>query len=242
MFCILLPITQFTFHNKNTKTNSAYRFKEREEFWDFASFRGFLQLFFKNEEIRKGGGFMSSPPAEVQSLFLSLCKKGNKSEIVRVLKKEGRNILRSVDDINQTPLHIVCENGYEEIVNYFLQEKFKVDVNALDSQGWTPLHSACKSGNRNIIEALLNRGAFARALTDEKSTPLHYVVRSKIEDPAATHSIVSLLLKKGNMIDAQNNLGETPLHTACSHGRSIFVLHLMNSKANPNLQTYVLSF
>ena len=172
-----------------------------------------------------------------ESIIISACKKGSKSEVLKILKKDGKSALKSIDEINQTPLHIVCEEGYEDLVTLFLQDKYKVDVNALDAHGWTPLHSACKGGNTNIIEALINKGAFVRALTDEKSSPLHYFVRSKIDDPILIHNVLSLLIKKGNPVDSQNQVGEAPLHQASINGRPQFILHLLNHKANPNLLT-----
>ena len=175
--------------------------------------------------------------------LITACKRGNKAEVLKILRKDGKSALKNTtDDIQQSPLHIVSEEGHEDLVNLFLQDKYRVDVNALDSHGWTPLHSACKGGNTNIIEALLNRGAFVRALTDEKATPLHYFVRSKNENPISIHNILTLLIKKGNPVDSQNQNGESALHHASLSGRSQFVLYLLNIKANPNLTSVFVFF
>ena len=102
-----------------------------------------------------------------------LARKGAKAELVKCIKKEGKESLSRKDgDYEQTPLHIAAEEGHDEIVA-LLVEKYKVDVNAVDKNGWTPLHSAAKHGHVNIIEFLISHGAFVRALPNVVSSSLH---------------------------------------------------------------------
>jgi len=168
-----------------------------------------------------------------------LCLRGDKSALSKLIKKD-RAILRATDEeYGQSLLHVCAEHGREELVHYLLQEKFtgKFDINAVDKNGWTPLHSACKSGHVAIIEALLNKGAFSRALTNEGASPLHYFVRNDCNDIQLFHSTITLLVKKSGNVDVENKHGETPLHHAAMRGRSQCVLSLLKNKANPNAVT-----
>ena len=175
-----------------------------------------------------------------QDSIHKICARGDKSSLLRLVKKEGKAILGLKDDeYGQSPLHVSAENGKEEIVQFLLQDKYqnKVEVNAVDKNGWTPLHSACKSGHLDIIELLLNKGAFCRAVTNEGASPLHYFVRNECKDPLKFHKTISALCKKAAAVDTENKHGETALHQAAMRGRLQNILYLLNNKADPNYRT-----
>ena len=173
-----------------------------------------------------------------QSLSL-LIQKGSKADVVKMLKKDKSNPHKK-DLHGQSLLHVACESGNEDIVN-LLTEKYKLEINEIDQLGWTPLHSACKEGHLTIAESLINKGAFVRAMTDQGSTPLHYLARNKDDNPLLVHRVINLLIKKGNSVDIKNRLGETPLHIAASFGRQQYLLYLINCKADLNaLSLFVL--
>ena len=180
-----------------------------------------------------------SSDADLAMITMSCVRKGIKYDFVRLLKKEGKNILK-LKEVNcgQTPLHVASEEGFDDLVKVMLEDKYKVDVNAIDDNGWTPLHSASNGGKLAIVEMLLKKGAFARALTNEGSSALHYLVRNDYSNqlPKLFH-VINLLLKKGSMIDLQNTHGHTPLHQSAMRGRVECLHFLLQNKANPNLQT-----
>jgi ankyrin repeat protein len=164
-----------------------------------------------------------------------LTKKGLKPELLKYLKKEGKDAVNAKNgDYGQTLLHVASYEGRSEIVEV-LVDKFKADVNAIDRNGWTPLHSAAAAGNFEICEILLNRGSFARALTNEGASPLHYLVRSACKDPVLHHRVFRLILEKGANINQQNKFGETPLHQAAQRGRTQWLLYLINNSADVNV-------
>jgi len=79
-----------------------------------------------------------------------------------LVKKSGPS-LRSIDDVlsyrnaeGATPLHIASANGYQNVVEYLLQQN--VSINLQDADGWTPIHAAafwCQQGTlskRNLIK------------------------------------------------------------------------------------------
>ena len=181
------------------------------------------------------------------NLAITQIRKKNKYELIKIIKKEGKKILQQKEDhTGQTLLHIASEEGIEDIVQHMLGDKYKsiIDINVVDDNGWTPLHAACKGGHLSIIELLLKKGAFSRALTNEGSSPLHYFVRNDYteQETAKFHETITLLIKKGCMIDLQNTHGETPLHQAAVRGRLRTVKYLILLQANINIPTKFVFF
>lgn len=56
-----------------------------------------------------------------------------------------------------TPLHIATENGFFNIVAYFIKD-LKVDPNIDSLYIGTPLHQACKNGHFDIVKLLVKDG------------------------------------------------------------------------------------
>ena len=162
--------------------------------------------------------------------------KGKTHDILRIMKQDGPEVLKSIDSDRKTVLHYLCQEGYEEIVEFVLSDRYEVDVNAQDVNGWTPLHFACRGGNFDTIQLLLEKGADPSILAVDNSSPLHYFVRSKMYNPIAIHKTLDLLVEKGKNVDLQNNIGECALHHAASNGVPLFVLYLLKNKATPNLR------
>mmetsp|Transcript_70387 Transcript_70387/g.106463 ORF Transcript_70387/g.106463 Transcript_70387/m.106463 type:complete len:662 (+) Transcript_70387:33-2018(+) len=172
--------------------------------------------------------------------FHHACERGDKAVVMKMLKKNGKDILKQPGlEYGQSPLHVCCEAGREDLVQLFLQDRYsgKIEINAVDKNGWTPLHSACKKGNLDIIELLLKKGAYQRAITNEGASPLHYFVRNDDQGDPLKHNRVMKLFLEGAFIDSENKHGETPLHQAAMKDRFQNVSFLVNAKADPNKQT-----
>ncbi|MFA5306951.1 MAG: ankyrin repeat domain-containing protein, partial [Candidatus Babeliales bacterium] len=92
-----------------------------------------------------------------------------------------------------------------------------------------------------VVKALLNHGANPSASSKFGTTPLH------IAAAHALPNVVDILLRYKDQIDinAQNNLGETPLHTSVriagtkeflySQKAHLIIPKLINTGANPNI-------
>jgi hypothetical protein len=96
-----------------------------------------------------------------------------------------------------------------------------VDVNARDRKaGDTALHYSVQEGNSAITMALLTHQRIDVNLPNTQgSVPLHYAVRNSSSVPLPKQiDIINRLLERGARLDAQNRLGETPLHQACAKG------------------------
>lgn len=192
------------------------------------------------------------PPSSTASAMAStptiasaheICRRGTKAEVLKVIKrlKDKDRINEKDQDYEQTLLHILSENGRLDLC-IFLIDKCRAGVNEVDKSGWTPLHSAASSGHIDVLEALLQRGAFVRALTDEQASALHYFVRNSCSDPAVLHRVISAFVAKGADLNQKNKHGETALHQAAMRGRAQCLLCLLNFKADVNsITTYVIA-
>jgi ankyrin repeat protein len=95
----------------------------------------------------------------------------------------------------------------------------KADVNARDAHGNTLLHLAALRDDAKAVDALLEKGADAKALNDAGATPLHYGTGSE--------TIVAALLKHGAPADAVSKVGVTPLLGVVARPDSFAVARLL---------------
>merc|ERR1712034_173121 len=58
---------------------------------------------------------------------------------------------------NQSPLTIACQNGFLDVVEFFLDDG--LDINHVDSDNKTPLFYALKNAHHDVVNLLISRGA-----------------------------------------------------------------------------------
>ena len=68
-----------------------------------------------------------------------------------------KSILNTVDEDNNTPLHVASEQGHTKVVRILLQRGS--DATQKNRLFLTPLASAAISGHYDVIELLLENGA-----------------------------------------------------------------------------------
>ena len=124
--------------------------------------------------------------------------------------------MSSDNHLDQSLLHLACENDAAEIVDYLIDNKICEESN-FDCYGQTPLHIACKYGNTRIVKKLLTSGKFTIIDEDkEENTVLHYICNRGIVDP----ELIKLYLNSENvsisMIAGQNSFKYNPLHYVCA--------------------------
>jgi ankyrin repeat protein len=145
-------------------------------------------------------------------------------------------LLSSGADVNAgggwTPLHEAACNEITEVAEILLNHG--AYVNSSDESGPKPLYLAVVYGTPDVVRLLLAAGADVRAVYKPKGkpscksggdTPLHAAANRGIKDMGA------MLLKAGADVNAQNFLGQTPLHKLLDcflRGRSEMDLDLMN--------------
>jgi len=61
------------------------------------------------------------------------------------------------NDKNQSPLTVACQNGYQDVVEFFLDDG--LDINHLDSDDRTPLFYALANKHYDVVKLLISKGA-----------------------------------------------------------------------------------
>ena len=85
---------------------------------------------------------------------------------------------------------MAARGGHKEIVKVLLDQP-AVEVDAKDNSGKTALHFACSEGHRKVCKILLNFGADIKAISADKTTPLHSAIFNG-------HSgVAMMILKRG---------------------------------------------
>lgn len=137
----------------------------------------------------------------------------------------------------QSPLHIAAQKGHDRIVGVLLQRR--ADCNEKDSEGLTPLTHAIIGGWDDVVTCLVGHGARIGDVDNQRRTALHWAVLQRRE------RLLKILLKhcEGDsmLIDAYDNTGMTPLHTAVDIGFEIGVDVLLHYGANVSSRARKLS-
>ena len=155
------------------------------------------------------------------------------SQVVKMLLDWGADTKDAVTEVEmdkdeQTLLHIAAGGVNEcfELCSILIEQKAKID--AVDKDGNQPLHLACKQRHSETGNLLLSHGADVTALNKQHRRPLDLASDSilksaKVDDGShALHiaakdgdiQTVQLLVGCGADVNALNELGQTPLHTA----------------------------
>ena len=109
-----------------------------------------------------------------------------------------------------------------------------IDVPAQD--GYIPIGLACFFGHADCVLLLIENGADVNAVSKNamRLRPLHSAVTADDEDKAT--KIVSLLLRAGADVNAQQERGYTPLHRAADRGSPELVRILLRAGADPMIR------
>jgi serine/threonine-protein phosphatase 6 regulatory ankyrin repeat subunit B len=161
-------------------------------------------------------------------------------DIVQLLLERGANA-NARDKDNATPLHLASSSYGLLIASVLLDGG--ANVNANDNCGRTPLHRLLANGHNNecdslvgFVSLLLKRGAEVNAEDEDQATALHLAFNHR------DLKIAPVLLDHGANPNAENNLGETPLHRLLKYNYFGEDLHLntvqllLESGANPNVR------
>ena len=173
-------------------------------------------------------------------------KKGH-IQTVQLLMDCGADV-NALNEDGQTPLHTAAggEKDWHELCSILLEHDANID--AVDKDGNQPLHLACKQWHTATVRLLLSHGADVTALNNQQrkpsdmanesilksyevhngNQPLHIAAKKGCIQTVQT---VQLLLDCGADVNALNEDGQTPLHTAadaekdCSELCSILLTH-----------------
>ena len=130
------------------------------------------------------------------------------NQVIEFLLKKAK--VNAHNASGTTPLSLAVQKQ-KEIVVKMLLENPEIEVNKQNHQGYVPLHFACADENTNIITMLLEKDADFICKTEKGFIPLHIVCRR------GSVGVLEHLIQKcpeetrQNMLEAEDNLGNTPL-------------------------------
>lgn len=157
-------------------------------------------------------------------------------------------------------LYCAASSGHLDIVKLLFS--LGEDVDSRSKDGWTTLHTAAFRGHIHVVEWLVENGADVNAANSWGQTPLIWAA-APIREPAAETppntsfnrpdeveaatkeastlqkkmEVVKFLLARGANIDANDELGETPLYCAAYGGELEVAKLLLTGGAAVNAKT-----
>jgi ankyrin repeat protein len=126
---------------------------------------------------------------------------------------------------NQSALDIAYDNNFFPIIKHFR----KIGYEDLIRKLYTELNNAIQESSNNFDE-IISRNNKAIGLTDSNgNTILHYACCLMNNQHTAT--IISLLIKHGQNVNALNNAGQSSLHLAANKNNTFAIRILLDKKA-----------
>ncbi len=122
----------------------------------------------------------------------------------------------------QVGLFLALQKESYDVVAVLMKSK-DVNVNALNNVGESPLMMAALKGSLEWAQKIVQRGA---EVNKSGWTPLHYAATGP------QPKVVSFLLDKGSLIDAESPNGTTPLMMAARYGEEASVRVLTARQAD----------
>jgi len=147
-------------------------------------------------------------------------------EITRYLIDEAGAPLESVNNAQQTPLHLAAQQGKLEQLRLLISRG--ADVGATDRERMTPLHFAVQEEHVEVLRELLGSGADADLRDRNGNAPLHLAINH--ERP----QFLRILLNHGADVEAQDRDRQTPLHVAINQRKNDMVPFLLEAGAAPD--------
>lgn len=150
---------------------------------------------------------------------------------LRRLQRGGELELDARTHEGRTPLHLAfqsCQfNSHYEVIHFLL--KAGSDIKARDNMGETPvflLNFGSDRVNNDLTFSLIRAKINLLDTNSSNETLLFNAIRS-----SRLH-IVNLCLNNSVPLNAQNTMGRTPLHVACSVGNRGIIEKLIDLKVN----------
>ena len=140
--------------------------------------------------------------------------------------------LSFLDEENRTPTQFAVESGSTKVLELLL--KYGASPTLTKGDHLPPLHMACYQGKLDIVTAMLQMcgSAILHSRDQEGKTALHHSTAS-----IRSKELIPCLLEQGAEINALDNCGFTPLHTAIVAGNLEAVKELLQKGSDPTLKT-----
>ncbi|AEF55528.1 ankyrin repeat domain-containing protein [Marinomonas posidonica] len=155
------------------------------------------------------------------------------TSIIKRLIKSGAT-LDTLNKENNSALNMAIESGRYDIADMLIEEHINTNLKNID--GETALIKAIQVNNIELVEQLIS--AESIHTTDAHLwTPLHFsVAHPDTQEKTEETSITEFLLSLNANLNAQNDQGETPLHTAIKHSATNDAILLLEQGADTSIQ------
>uniref|UniRef100_A0ABD2VY84 Uncharacterized protein n=1 Tax=Trichogramma kaykai TaxID=54128 RepID=A0ABD2VY84_9HYME len=159
--------------------------------------------------------------------------------ISKVFEVYDRFDVNYTDEYGLMHFHVACMCGDVSIAKQFLE--LGQDPNMICREtGDSPLILAVSSGNKDLIELLLRKGANSNLANNDGMTALHTICAGDWDNSELIKVLIEIGIenakKKDQLVkvDAENSIGQTPLHIALLRGYRNSFECLLRNGANPN--------
>eukprot|EP00007_Cunea_sp_BSH-02190019_P002993 CAMPEP_0174233214 /NCGR_PEP_ID=MMETSP0417-20130205/3303_1 /TAXON_ID=242541 /ORGANISM="Mayorella sp, Strain BSH-02190019" /LENGTH=1365 /DNA_ID=CAMNT_0015311385 /DNA_START=63 /DNA_END=4157 /DNA_ORIENTATION=+ len=164
-----------------------------------------------------------------------LARMGHVDALNAYLRKNPDVDFISRDPAGLTCLHIAAEEGWQQVAELVLERSGTDLLEVVDTDGWSPLSFAAACHRLEMCLLLLRKGASATHANRGGLTALHTLTSFPFTERML--SVFRALLEGGADLDADNQLGQTPLHMAVSAGNLETTEFLLLAGADVNTQT-----
>lgn len=95
--------------------------------------------------------------------------------ILKNMINNSYDINKSIDNMDNTFLHIACECGYYKLVKYLILNGS--DVNKENKNKETPIMFSCKTYNKKIFKILFKNGSHLNCINKDGENLVHFACK-----------------------------------------------------------------
>ena len=118
-----------------------------------------------------------APDANKRIALHTACLSGH-VEVVKTYNLSIYEVLHASDSSGNTPLHLACEVGSEDVVQVLIDSG--AGVSEANNEGMVPTHIAAQNGSVSIVKRLWEKCADTVLCQDKyKRTTLHHAAMAK---------------------------------------------------------------